>query len=269
MQRLENKVVIITGAGDGVGRVMAKLFCAEGAALTLAARREEKLQETAAEVVADATARGAEAPDILVVPTDITNEEQVAEMVRLTVEKFGRVDVLINNAAQPGVDKYIWEQTLENWNNTFAVDTTGAMLCMREVFRQSMLEQKSGSVVSFSSTAGSNGMPRKSHYSTAKAALRTLTKVAAQEAGPYGIRVNCLIPGGIMTDLYVNWVKRVAGERDEPWEDVMKEFASNVALQRVTTPEEQANVALFLASDESSAITGQSIIADAGGVMNG
>jgi 3-oxoacyl-[acyl-carrier protein] reductase len=259
VNRLEGKVAIVTGAGDGVGRVMARLFSDEGAKVAIAGRREDKLRETAEGI----------AGEVLVVPTDITDEEAVIEMVRATVERFGQVDVLINNAAQPGVDKYIWEQTLDNWTQTIAVDTTGAMLCMREVLRQSMLERTSGSIVSFSSTAGSNGMPRKSHYCTAKAALRTLTKVAAQEAGPYGIRVNCLIPGGIQTDLYLNWVKRMADEQDRPWEEVATEFASNTALRRVTTPDEQAAVALFLASDESSGITGQSIIADAGGVMNG
>lgn len=259
MNRLQDKVAIITGAGDGVGRVMARLFSNEGARVVVAGRREDKLRETADGI----------AGEVLVVPTDITDENSVAEMVEKTVERFGQVDILINNAAQPGVDKFIWEQTVENWNHTIAVDTTGAMLCIREVLRQSMLERRTGSIVSFSSTAGSNGMPRKSHYSTAKAALRTLTKVTAQEAGPYGIRANCLVPGGIMTDLYVGWVKRMAKERDLPWEEVAAEYASNNALRRITTPAEQANVALFLASDESSGITGQSIVVDAGAVMHG
>jgi 3-oxoacyl-[acyl-carrier protein] reductase len=257
--RLDGKVAIITGAGDGVGRVMAQLFAQEGAQLVLAARRSDKLGETAAGIPGEP----------LCLPTDITVEEDVVAMVSASVARFGQVDVLMNNAAQPGRDLYIWEQTLENWNNTIAVDTTGAMLCMREVIRQSMLERRSGSIVNFSSTAGWTGMVRKTHYTTAKAALRTLTKSVALEVGPYGIRVNCLVPGGIMTDLYVNWVKRLAGEQGIPWEELAERNAQGTALRRVSTPEEIARVGLFLASEESSAITGQSITADAGSYLAG
>lgn len=257
MNRLEDDVVIITGAGQGVGREMARLFAAEGARLVLAGRRREPLEETASLIDGES----------LVAPTDITIEHDVEEMVARTVARFGRVDVLINNAAQPGADRYIWEQTLENWNQTVAVDVTGAMLCIREVTKQSMLERRSGTIVSFSSGAGWRGMPRKSHYSTAKAALFTLTKVAAQELGPYGIRVNCIVPGGIETDLYVDWVRRIAAEEGRDYDEKAAELASGTALGRVTTPIEQARVALFLASDESSAITGQSIAVDAGSHM--
>ena len=259
MNRLETDVVIITGAGQGVGREMAQLFASEGARLVLAGRRREPLEETASLIDGES----------LVVPTDITIENDVEEMVAQTVARFGQVDVLINNAAQPGADRYIWEQTLENWNQTIAVDVTGAMLCIREVTKQSMLDRRSGTIINFSSGAGWRGMPRKSHYSTAKAALFTLTKVAAQELGPYGIRVNCIVPGGIETDLYVNWVRRIATEEGRNYDEKAAELASGTALGRVTTPLEQARVALFLASDESSAITGQSIAVDAGSHMGG
>ncbi len=257
MTRLNGKVAIITGAGQGVGRVMAELFAAEGARLVLAGRRAAPLEETAGRVEVDT----------LVVPTDITVEDDVENLVARAVERFGHVDVLINNAAQPGADKYIWEQTLDNWNQTIAVDVTGAMLCIREVVRQTMLDRGAGTIVNFSSGAGWRGMPRKSHYSTAKAALFTLTKVAAQELGPHGIRVNCVVPGGIETELYVNWVQRIAAEEGRDYADKAAELASGTALRRVTTPLEQARVALFLASEESSAITGQSIAVDAGSHM--
>jgi 3-oxoacyl-[acyl-carrier protein] reductase len=260
--RLEDKVVIITGSGDGMGRVMAKMFAAEGAKLTLAARRAELLEEAAAEV-ASAGGRA------LVVRTDVTSEEQVVAMVAATVEEFGRVDALVNNAAQPGKDLYIWEQTLENWNQTIAIDVTAAMLCTREVLRQSMLERKSGSIVNVSSTASWGGAPRKSHYAVAKAGLRTLTKVAAKEAGPHGVRVNCLVPGGIQTDLLRRYWKRIADERGVPWEQIRDEGVKALPLRRIATSEEVAAAALFLVSDEASAMTGQSITVDCGGVMIG
>jgi NAD(P)-dependent dehydrogenase (short-subunit alcohol dehydrogenase family) len=262
MDRLRDKVVIITGASDGLGRVMATLFSAEGAPLVLAARRTEQLEDTA-RLVRDA---GGEA---VTVTTDVTDERQVEAMVDAAMDAYGRVDVLMNNAAQPGTDLHIWEQTLENWNATIAIDVTAAMLCSREVLRKSMIERRSGSIVNVSSTASWQGIPRKSHYGVAKAGLRTLTKVVAKEVGPHGIRVNCLVPGGIQTDLLRNYWRRIAGEQGVTWEEIRDRGARALALQRVATPEEVAAAALFFACDDSSAITGQSLTVDCGGYMQG
>jgi NAD(P)-dependent dehydrogenase (short-subunit alcohol dehydrogenase family) len=262
MGRLEDKVVIITGASDGLGRVMASLFSGEGAQLLLAARRTEHLAETVRQVQdAGGTA--------VAVTTDVTDETQVEAMVDAAIDAYGRVDVLMNNAAQPGTDLHIWEQTLENWNATIAIDVTAAMLCSREVLRKSMIERRSGSIVNVSSTASWQGIPRKSHYGVAKAGLRTLTKVVAREVGPHGIRVNCLVPGGIQTDLLRNYWKRIAGEQGVTWEEIRDRGAKSLALQRVATPEEVAAAALFFASDDSSAVTGQSLTVDCGGYMQG
>jgi len=262
MGRLEDKVVIITGASDGLGRVMASLFSGEGARLVLAARRAEQLAETVRQVHdAGGTA--------VAVTTDVTDEAQVEAMVDAAIDGYGRVDVLMNNAAQPGTDLHIWEQTLDNWNATIAIDVTAAMLCSREVLRKSMIERRSGSIVNVSSTASWQGIPRKSHYGVAKAGLRTLTKVVAREVGPHGIRVNCLVPGGIQTDLLRNYWKRIAGEQGVTWEEIRDRGARSLALQRVATPEEVAAAALFFASDDSSAITGQSLTVDCGGYMQG
>jgi len=260
--RVQDKVVIITGAGEGLGRTMAVLFTQEGAQVVLAARRAEPLAGTA-KLVADVGG------DALVVPTDVTDEAAVEHMVAETVSSFGRVDVMLNNASQPGADLFIWEQTVDNWNRCIAAVVTGPMLCTREVLRQSMLERRRGSIVNFSSTASWQGIPRKSHYSVAKAGLRTLTKVAAKEAGPYGIRVNCLVPGGIQTDLLFRYHERMAAERGITTEEVYAESAAGNALRRIALPEETAAAALFLASDESSAITGQSLTVDAGSYMAG
>ena len=259
MARFHDKVAIITGASTGLGPVMARMMAAEGANLVLAARRVELVDEVATDIGDAAVA----------VRADVTREEDVAAMVDHAMSRWGQVDILMNNAAAPGTDKFIWEQTLENWNATIAIDVTAAMLCSREVLRRSMMERRSGVILNFSSTAAWNGMVRKSHYSVAKSGLRVLTKVIAAETGPFGVRCNCVVPGSIDTDLYQNWVKRLADEEGIPVEEKRAKLVATVPLQTVSTTEDVARLALFLASDDARTITGQSINVDAGGVMIG
>lgn len=257
--RLAGKVAIITGASTGCGPVMAKLFVEQGAKVLLSARREELVLEAAS-----AAGDGA-----IGMRCDVTDEADVQAMVSRALTQFGQVDVLLNNAAAPGQDKWVWEQTLENFNATLAIDLGGAMICSREVLNRSMLERKTGSIINFSSTAGWTGMVRKTHYTTAKAALRAMTKTIALEVGPHGIRCNCLVPGSIETDLWVNWGKRIAAEQGKSYEDWKAKTLEDVPLRTISQPIDIANLALFLASEESRTITGQSINCDAGGYMVG
>ncbi len=256
---LAGKVAIITGASTGTGAVMARQFVAEGARVLLSARREEQVK--AAALAAGEGAIG--------MRCDVTNEDDVRAMVARAVDEFGQVDILLNNAVIPGKDLYVWEQTLENWHAVMDVVLTAAMLCTREVIKQSMLERKTGSIINFSSTAGWMGMARKTHYVTAKAGMRAFTKTVALEGGPYGIRCNCLVPGGIETDLWINWGKRMAAEQGISFEAWKKKSLEGVPLQMISQPEDIGNLALFLASDKSRTITGQSINCDAGGYMVG
>jgi NAD(P)-dependent dehydrogenase (short-subunit alcohol dehydrogenase family) len=259
-RRFGDKVAIVTGASTGLGPVMARMLVAEGAKVVMAARRIDLVQAEAEAIGADAFA----------VQADVTSEADVAAMVDAAIERWGQVDVLLNNAAVPGQDLHIWEQTLDNWNATFAVDVTAAMLCTREVLQRSMMERRTGAIVNFSSTAGWNGMPRKSHYSAAKAALRILTKVTATEVGPYGIRCNCLVPGAIETQLMADWLARTADEQGQTLEERRAAWFSDIPLAaKISTAEDVANAALFLASDDARTITGQSLNVDAGGVMIG
>jgi NAD(P)-dependent dehydrogenase (short-subunit alcohol dehydrogenase family) len=257
--RLEGKVAIITGASTGLGPVMGAMFVREGARVLLSARREELVRDAA-----DAAGEGA-----IAMRADVTNEDDVAAMVARAVDEFGHVDIMCNNAAAPGTDKWVWEQTLENWNATIAIDVTAAMLCTREVLNQSMLERKSGVILNFSSTAGYNGLVRKTHYVTAKASLRAFTKAVALEVGPHGIRCNCVVPGSIDTELWQNWVRRLAGEQDVEYDALRERMLQGSPLRTISSVEDVANLALFLASDESRTITGQSIPVDAGGYMQG
>lgn len=257
--RLAGKVAIITGASTGTGPVMAKMFVEQEARVLLAARREDLVV-----AVAERVGKGA-----IAVRADVTNEDDVRAMVDRAMVEFGQVDVLLNNAAAPGKDKFIWEQTLENWNATISIDLTASMLCTREVLNRSMLARKKGSIINFSSGAAWPGMPRKSHYVSAKAALRAFTKTVALEAGPHGIRCNCLVPGAIETELWRNWGKRMASEQGVDFDTWKAKAMEDVALRTISTPEDIANLAIFLASDESRTITGQSINCDAGGYMVG
>ncbi len=257
--RLAGKVAIITGASTGCGPVMAKLFVEQGARVLLAARREE-LVIAAAKDIGD---------DAIGMRVDVTSEDDIRAMVERAMQEFGQVDILLNNAAAPGQDKYVWEQTLENFNDTIAIDLTAAMLCTREVLNRSMLERKTGAIINFSSTAAWMGMPRKTHYTSAKAALRALTKTVALEVGPSGIRCNCLVPGSIETELWKNWGMRMAKEQGLDYETWKKNILEGSPLRAIAQPIDIAYLALFLASEESSMITGQSINCDAGGYMVG
>lgn len=256
--RFTGKVAIITGASTGLGPVMARMMAEEGARLVLAARRIELVGEVAAGIGDRAVA----------VRADVTDEADVAAMVKLAMDRWGQVDVLLNNAAVPGTDKWIWEQTVDNFLDTYKVDCMAAVLCTREVLNASMLDRKSGAIVNFSSGAGWDGMVRKSHYSAAKGALRILTKTIAKEVGEFGIRCNCVVPGAIETDLMINYIKRIADEQGKTYEDIASGIQAPLPLKTFSTPEDVANLALFLASDQARTITGQSINVDAGLVMS-
>jgi NAD(P)-dependent dehydrogenase (short-subunit alcohol dehydrogenase family) len=259
MGRVDGKVVLITGAGEGIGKALATLFAAEGGKIVLAGRRRAPLEAVAA------TLPGAS----LVVTADVTVEADVIAMVEAAVCRFGRVDVLLNNAAQPGKDHFLWEQTLENWNSNLAVNVTGPMLCTREVLRQSMIAQRSGAIVNFSSYISWQGKVRKSHYCVSKAGLRLLTKVTAKEAGEYGVRANCIVLGPTLTDLLVRYTERIGGERGVDPEVIAQDYRSASALGQINTPEQVAETVLFLASDGASGMTGQSISVDAGSYLVG
>lgn len=257
MTRFAGKVAIVTGASTGLGPVMARMLADEGAKVVLAARRGALVEEQAA-AIGDAA---------LAVTADVTDDGDVARMVGAAMERWGQVDVLLNNAAVPGKDLYIWEQTAENFLDTYKVDCMAAMLCTREVLNASMMARRTGSIVSFSSAAGWDGMARKSHYSAAKGALRILTKTIAREVGEYGIRCNCVVPGAIETDLMLNYMARIAAEKGVSVDEIKAGITAPLPLKTFSTPEDVARLALFLASDEARTITGQSINVDAGLIM--
>ena len=250
--RLIDRVAIVTGGGSGIGRAIAMSFGAEGADLVLVGRRTEPLEETAASTRALGTRA-------LVVPADVSSEDDVRGIVARTLDEFGRIDVLVNNAANPGRETTVANMTLADWNEVLAVTLTGAMLCSRECLTRSMLARRAGAILNVASTAGTRGVPGRAHFSAAKAGILMLTESLAREVGGQGIRVNSIVPGPIATELLDRYHQRVSAARGVAYERVVEEESRQVALRRLIRPEEVAATAVFLASEEASGITGEAI----------
>jgi NAD(P)-dependent dehydrogenase (short-subunit alcohol dehydrogenase family) len=252
--RLTGKTAVITGGSAGLGPVMGALFVREGARVLLAARRESMVQEAAA-----AAGDGA-----IGFRADVTVEEDVSAMIDRAIDEFGPVDIMVNNAGVDGENKWVWEQTLEGWNATLAINLTASMLCTREVLKRSMLDRGSGVIINVSSAGTFKPPPQKGDYVTAKAALREYTQVVADEVGPKGIRCNCIVPGSIDTATWRTWIGELAAENKIDYETQRARRVAMIPLRDISKPEDVANLAVFLASDESRMITGQSILVDGG-----
>lgn len=261
MALFDGQSVIVTGAGTGIGRRVALAYAREGARVTMAARRLEPLEETGKQI----DVLGGE---WLALRADVTEEVACREIVARTVDRFGRVDVLVNNAAVSGTDQHVRDMTLANWNHTIATDLTGPMLLSREALNQAMIPARSGNIQFFSSTAAKQSPPRKAHYAVAKMGLIPLAQVLAHEVGEFGIRVNTVVIGGVAGDLLSAYVARVAREGQGTEEELFARIASQTATKRLIDPDEIAAISLFLASDAASAITGQNINAAGGAVMH-
>ena len=259
-KKLEAKVAIITGGGYGIGRQIALAYAREGASLVLAARTPGPLEEARTE----AEKLGAR---MLVVRTDVSRESDCSHLIADTVKNFGRVDILVNNAGIAGPTKWATEMTLSEWQEVLDINITGAWLASRAAIPV-MVNQGEGVILMISSGAGRRGYPLRSPYAASKWAMIGLTQTLALEWGSNGIRVNCICPGAVEGDRIERVIRARAEAMSLPYEQVKKGFTSTAALQRMVTEDEIARVALFLASDLATGVTGQTINVDAGNVMN-
>jgi len=225
--RLNKKTAIITGGGRGIGRAIAFGFAKEGAQVVVAARTEKEISE-----IADEISKGG--GKSLAVACDITNEDQVKDLVNVTIEQFGKVDVLINNAGIGNV-RPVYGVTLEAFEKVLDVNLIGTFLCTKHVW-QPMKSAKGGSIVNVSSLGGLRGYPFLSAYCASKWGQIGFTKACAEEGKPDNIRVNAIAPGKADTAL-----------RDQIKEDKSKMLTAN----------DHIPICIFLASDESAYITGQ------------
>lgn len=249
---LQNKVVLITGAAGGIGSAAAKAFAKEGAKLALVDLNEDTLKKAV---------EGIGATDILLITVDVTKEEQVKNYVDKTVEKYGRIDVFINNAGVNGAYATITDQSDKNLQFVMGVNFFGAYYGLKYVLRV-MKEQKSGAVVNTASNGGWLGAEGMSVYVASKHAVVGLTKSAALEMAPYGVRVNAVAPGATNTDMMRRIEKNAFGE--EKMEEAQKAFASAVPMGRYATPEEIADLMVFLGSEKSNFIDGTIVRIDGG-----
>jgi NAD(P)-dependent dehydrogenase (short-subunit alcohol dehydrogenase family) len=246
VDRLKNKVAIVTGGGSGIGRATCLLFAREGAKVVVA----DYVAEGGNETVRQIKEAGGEA---VFVQADVSRSADVQNMIGATVRNYGRVDILFNNAGIEGPSAKLANYKEEDWERVIAVDLTAVFLGTKYAI-QEMLKQGGGVIISTASVAGMVGFPGSGAYAAAKAGVINLTRLAALEYADKNIRVNCICPGVIETPM----VDRVMGGR--PRERVVK----TEPIGRLGRPEDIANAALFLASDESSFATGAPFIIDGG-----
>jgi len=250
--KLEGKVALITGGNSGIGSATAALLAKEGAAVVITGRNQERGEQTAQAINDD----GGRA---MFIRSDVRLADDCRTAVEQTLERFGRIDVLFNNA---GVfhPKTVPECTEEEWDETIDSSLKGAFL-MSKYALPSMIERGSGSIIHTSSGWGFLGGDRAAAYCAAKGGLVIMAKAMAIDHGPQGIRVNCVCPGDVQTPMLAD----DAEKRGMSWEDY-EAGASDRPLGRIGTVEEIAKAVLFLASDDSSFVTGESLVVDGGGI---
>jgi NAD(P)-dependent dehydrogenase (short-subunit alcohol dehydrogenase family) len=245
---MSQPVVLVTGALTGIGRATAIAFAREGHRIVVSGRREEAGQALAAEL----RGWGAEAEFIR---ADVRFEAEVRHLVEQTVQRFGRLDVAVNNAGTEGSLGEVVEQSVDNYEATFATNVLGTLLSMKHEMRV-MRAHGSGSIVNLSSVAGHVGIAGASVYVASKHAVEGLTKSAALEGAPHGVRVNAVAPGPVATDM----LERFVGGSEEAKAGLL----ATVPAQRAANADEIAQTVLFLASDKARYLTGQSLVVDGG-----
>ena len=246
----KGKTVLVTGGTRGIGRGVVRIFARSGARVAVNGTKAELCRE-AAEEAESLGGRG------IAVPGDVSNTYSVQGIFQKVYDELGGLDVLINNAGVIYVVDCV-DTTDEQWDRTFDVNCRGVFLCSREASRH-MIEQGSGKIVNLSSMLGKTGIARYSHYCASKFAVVGFTQALARELAPHGINVNAVCPGIVDTDMMKEELVVLEKIMDKSEEELRKELLNMIPIGRYETTDDVANLIMFLASEEASYITGQSI----------
>ena len=250
--RLDNKVIIVTGAARGLGKADALRLAEEGAKVVVADILDgRKVMEAIKRNGGDASA----------IKTDVSSEESTREMAAKTIESFGRIDVLVNNAAMFATIKKnpFWQISAEEWDALMAVNLKGPFLCAKAVYPQ-MKKQGKGKIINVASSTFFKGVPYFLHYVTSKGGNVAMTRAMAREVGDAGITVNSIAPGYTHTDYFKE------NPQDPP--EVTQAIIASQCIKRPSTTDDMAGTIVFLASDDSDFISGQTIVVDGGSVLH-
>ena len=248
MFSLTDKVAIVTGASRGIGKVIAQVFANAGAHVVCVARSEDAIKSLADEI----NTNGGSASHVA---CDISDGDAFSSMISGTAKEKRKLDILVNNAGITQ-DNLLMRMKEEQWDTVLNINLKGAFHGMKAAV-QPMMKNRSGRIINITSIVGLTGNPGQANYAASKAGLIGLSQSVAKEVATRGITVNCIAPGWIGTDM-----------TDELSEEVKEEFLSRIPANRIGSPEDIAHAALFLASDEASYITGQTITVDGGRVIN-
>ncbi len=248
---LSNKVALVTGAGQGLGKEFARSLARAGASVYIMARNVERAKQAAAEI------HGETGSVIYAHYIDVTDEKSVEEAVEYVRATTGRLDILVNNAALGRGTNHLQDTPLEEWNQTMNTNLNGTFLCMKH-FGRMMIEQKSGNVINLASLGGKVCLKNccTGAYDVSKAAVEALTRCMAGEWAQYNIRVNSICPGYILTDINKDFIEKNG--------DFFEKSLEHIPVRVWGNPEQMGDIAVFLASEAASYVTGSNLVADGG-----
>ena len=248
--RLEKRIALITGAGQGIGKTIALRFAEEGADVIVNDINLSDAEQVSGKIIT----MGKKS---LAIKADVSNQNEVNEMMEKILNKFKRIDILVNNA---GISKILpfTETTEEIWDKTIDINLKGTFLCCKAVIHQ-MVKQRSGKIINMSSQSGKRGNSWYAAYCASKFGIIGLTQSIALEFAPYGINVNAVCPGVVFTPMWDEQLAQYGKKRGLPPGEAKEYLISKIPLGRLPELKEIANVVLFLASDESNYMTGQAI----------
>lgn len=254
----EQRIVLVTGGSGGLGKALARAFAAQGDRVVITARDQARLRLAAADIAAGAD-------EVLALPCDITDREQVKSLAQGIASRWGAVQVLINNAGVARAARLI-DMPDKLWDDTLATNLTGAYNCCK-VFLPGMISAKWGRIINIASTTAKVGYSHVTAYTASKHGLLGLTRSLALETATQGVTVNAICPGYVDDERTRENARLMAERTGKSVEDILRLFASSAPQNRLIAPEEVASLALLLASEKLSGMTGQAINVDGGAVM--